>query len=252
MPMTDVGDADGSPAELVYWWSPRGDDRVFDLGTWPDEARATAQALLDEEGVTYRWEDRDLVVEAAAREDVAGILDEVVAANRPRLDLDSNRTAYELGDWPDDEIEALQTALEDEGVLHEWTEEGDLLVYEADEARVDDLFERLDLRGPNPGIELDGEALTSLLTSLFTATDRLSRDASNADAVIDAHRSILEIEELAVPYGVARDGWEALLSDAGELRGLLEAEADGDEDAATDDAVNETAGRVRDRLRRML
>jgi hypothetical protein len=250
--MTDAGDAEGSPAELVYWWAPRGDDRVFDLKAWPDEARATAQALLDEEGVGYRWEEGDLVVDAAAREDVAGILDEVVAANRPRLDLDSNRTAYELGDWPDYEIETLQTALDDEGVLHEWTDDGDLLVYEVDETRVDELFERLDLRGPNPGIELDGEALTSLLTTLFTAADRLSRDAAKADAVVEAHRSILELEQLAVPYGVGPDGWEALVVDAGELRGLLEAEAEGEEDAATDDAVSETAGRVRDRLRRML
>jgi hypothetical protein len=250
--MTDAGEAESAPAELVYWWAPRGDDRVFDLKAWPDEARATAQALLDEEGVEYRWEDGDLVVGASAREDVANVLDEVVAASRPGLDADSNRTAYELGDWPDDEIEVLETALEDEGILHEWSEEGELFVYEADEARVDELFERLDLRGPNPGIELDGEALTSLLTGLFTATDRLARDAGNADAVVGAHRSIVELEQLAVPYGVARDGWEGLVADAVALRELLEAEAEGEEDAATDDAVNETAARVRDRLRRML
>lgn len=282
--MADSSQGAGSPQQLVYWWEPRGDERVFDLAGWPEEALALVRASLDEDGMAHRWEAGTLVVDAAQREDAAALLDDVVAASMPRLDGDSDRTAYDLADWPDYEVEVLLGALEDGGILHEWTEEGELLVYEADEARVDELFERLDLRGPDPGIELDGEVLTDLLTNLFVAADKLSEDADDADAIIAAHNAILEVQQLAVPYGMNPDSWQVLVADAAELRRLIEAEAGGSEvrtgrpedargvDAAADDdaaddgqdadgdgveltgnaAIEAVAGRVSDRLRRLL
>ncbi len=283
--MADSSQGAGSPQQLVYWWEPRGDERVFDLAGWPEEALALVRASLDEDGMAHRWEAGTLVVDAAQREDAAALLDDVVAASMPRLDGDSDRTAYDLADWPDYEVEVLLGALEDGGILHEWTEDGELLVYEADEARVDELFERLDLRGPDPGIELDGEVLTDLLTNLFVAADKLSEDADDADAIIAAHNAILEVQQLAVPYGMNPDSWQVLVADAAELRRLIEAEAggsevrtgrpedargadaaDADDDAADDGqdadndgveltgnaAIEAVAGRVSDRLRRLL
>ena len=56
---------------MVYWWSPRGQERVFDVSGWPDEAVSVLQALLDGAEVDHRWEGTDLVVAAADRDDVA-------------------------------------------------------------------------------------------------------------------------------------------------------------------------------------
>lgn len=223
--MTDPSQAQGDPGELVYWWSPRGDERVFDLQGWPDEAVSTAKALLEQDGLEHEWEGTSLVVAADKRDDAAALLDEIVAATQLRLDAAADRTAYDLADWPDYELETLRVALEDAGIVFEWTEDSELLVYEADEARVDELFERLDLRGPNPGIELDGEALTTLLTNLFVAAGTLAEDPDHADAVLEGHRAILELEQLAVPYGMNADGWRVLVADAVELRRLVEADA---------------------------
>ena len=88
------------------------------------------------------------------------MLDEVVAASRPRLEDDADRTAYELADWPEAELSELADALEREGILHEWTDDGELLVYGSDEERVDALFEELACDGPDGDrIQLDGEEL---------------------------------------------------------------------------------------------
>ncbi len=241
--MTDASQGQDQPAELVYWWSPRGDERVFDLSGWPDDALAAAKAVIDEDGMAHSWEGTDLVVAAAQRDDAAALLDEVVAAAQPGLDADADRTGYDLTDWPDYELETLRVALEDAGIIYEWTEESELLVYEADEARVDELFDRLELRGPNPGVELDGEALTSLLTTLFMASDRLATDPDDANAILDAHRAVLDVEQLAVPYGMNGDAWQVLVADATELRRLVEDEAGGytavTPAAATSDAVDD-------------
>ncbi len=200
-----------------------------------------AKALLEEDGMAHSWEGASLVVDAAERDEAAALLDDVVLACEPRLDADADRTAYDLAGWPDYELELLRGALEDAELLFEWTDEDELLVYESDEQRVDELFERLDLRGPNAGVELDGEALSALLTTLFVASDRLTGNVDDTDAVLAAHRCILEVEELAIPYGMDPDGWEELVADARELRRLIEADADADADDAGAPALNDDA-----------
>ena len=147
-PSATSGTSDG----LVYWWAPRGDERVFDLVSWPPDALHVVRSLLEGAELEHRWEAGKLVVAAAQRQEVQELLDEVVAASRPRLEEDADRVAYELADWPADQLRELEAALDREGILAEWTEEGELLVYEIDEERVDALFEELDLHGPDERI----------------------------------------------------------------------------------------------------
>ena len=178
--MSDEEGSAASPAEgeLVYWWAPRGDERVFDLVSWPQDALHVVRSLLESAEVEHRWEAGKLVVDAPQRTEVQELLDEVVAASRPRLEADADRVAYELADWPSEELRELEAALDREGIVGEWTEDGELLVYESDEERVDALFEELGLHGPDDRIELEGEELTDLLNDVLLATDGLARDAA--------------------------------------------------------------------------
>jgi hypothetical protein len=247
--MSDANAGRGDSGELVYWWSPRGDDRVFDLSSWPEEARDVVRSVLETSEVPHRWEDDTLVVDAADREDAQAVLDDVVAASRPRLESDEDRVAYDMADWPDYEIDALASALERDGILHEWTEDGELLVYEADERRVDALFEELDLLGPQEDkVRLDGEALTSLLTSAYVAVDRLSKHATDADAVVDAATAAEEIVDVAVPLGFDEGAWTRLVAQLAELRDVLVEQ----DEQVEDEEVSARARDIRDRLRTWL
>jgi len=244
--MSDTGAAGGEDRELVYWWSPRGGDRVFDLSSWPPEALEVARALLDGAEVPHQWEDDRLVVTATVREEAQAVLDEVVAASHPRLEADEDRTAYEVADWPDDELADLADALDREGIVHEWTDEGDLLVYAVDEERVDALFDTLGLHGPDDGrLQLDGEELTRLLSDAFVAADKLGRDARDPDAVVDAVSSSRRLAEVATPVGFDADAWTRLNDQLGELARTLESA----DDTADDEEVSRRARDVRERLR---
>src|SRR5215203_1870360 len=99
--MSDEEGSAASPAEgeLVYWWAPRGDESVE---------------------VEHRWEAGKLVVDAPQRTEVQELLDEVVAASRPRLEADADRVAYELADWPSEELRELEAGLDQEGIVGEW------------------------------------------------------------------------------------------------------------------------------------
>lgn len=242
--MSDSGAEGGD--ELVYWWAPRGDDRVFDLRAWPAEALHVVRSMLETSDVPHRWEDGQLVVGSDQRDEVMTILDEVVAASAPRLEEDEDRTAYELAEWPPSEVAALEAALDEAGILREWTDEGDLLVYESDEPRVDALFESLGLHGPDDGtLALDGEALSELLDTIYLGADRLSRDPSDPDAVVAYAEAAVQLSTVAVPVGFEEGAWRRVQADALALRDVL---ADPDADA-DDDAVADQARSVREHLR---
>jgi hypothetical protein len=238
--------SDAGSEELVYWWSPRGDERVFDLRAWPADAVHLVRSMLESAEVAHTWEEGQLVVASAQREEAQEILDEVVAANQPHLEEDEDRTAYELGDWPPGEIAVLEAALDGAGILREWTEAGDLLVYESDEQRVDALFEELGLRGPDDGtVSLEGEELSRLLDSVFMGADRLSRDPADPDGVISYAAAATTLGNVAVPVGFEEDAWKRVQADALSLRDVL---ADPDAEA-DDEAVSTRAAVVRDHLR---
>lgn len=247
--MSDANAGQDDGGELVYWWSPRGNDRVFDLANWPLEAREVVRSMLAESEVPHSWEAETLVVDAADREDAQAVLDDVVAASRPRLETDEDRVAYELADWPDYEVETLVAALERDGILHEWTDNDELLVYEADEARVDAIFDEYGLLGPQENkVRLDGEALNSLLTTAYEAVDRLSKRATDADAVVGAAHAAEDIAEVAVPLGFDEGAWNRLVTQLGELRQVLVES----EDEVEDEEVSARARDIRDRLRTWL
>jgi hypothetical protein len=234
--------------ELVYWWAPRGEERVFDLVGWPQDALHVVRSLLESAELEHRWEAGKLVVAAAQRQEAQEVLDEVVAASRPRLEADADRVAYELADWPAEELSVLEAALDAEGILAEWTEEGELFVYETDEERVDALFEELGLGGPDERIALEGEELTSLLNDVYLALDRLARDARDPDAVVGAVTGAREVAGVAPPLGFDERTWEQLSAQLAELRDVLERE-----DADTgDEEVSSRAREIRDRLRNWL
>ena len=176
------------------------------------------RSLLESAEVEHRWEAGKLVVDAPQRTEVQELLDEVVAASRPRLEADADRVAYELADWPAEELRELEAALDREGILGEWTEDGELLVYESDEERVDALFEELGLHGPDDRIELEGEELTGLLNDVYLATDRLARDARDPDAVVDTVTGAREVAGVAPPLGFDERAWEQLVGPAGRAR----------------------------------
>ena len=171
--------------------------------------------------MAHRWEADQLVVAADARQDTQDVLDEVVAASQPRLEADEDRTAYELADWPESELAELADALEREGILHEWTEAGELLVYEVDEARVDAL------RGARPARSRGRPGAARRRGAEQAPVRRLrghrqaGLDAREPDAVVGVVSSAGQLSEVATPVGFDDDTWNRLTGQLAELAELL-------------------------------
>ena len=143
---------------------------------------------------------------------------------------------YELGEWSPEERARLGMLLEGEGIPHQWDGE-DLLVPDAEEARVDSVLDQVEFPDQLDAVDDEGddEERYMVLSDLFVAMDRLS-NATTAEAELSADVIAAVEAALAIPrpFGVDEPDWadvrrrsaaiaEALQSDVDDLEIIADA-----------------------------
>jgi hypothetical protein len=148
-------------------------------------------------------------------------------------DEDGDQLAYEL-----DDVSAEERYFD---------EHGDLVVFATDEARVDELIDAVDHPDQLEAVDDGAHALDAVETlgALFVAADRLKNDPTDSEGTIAAADAARAMAEMPLPFGFAPPLWDELVERAGELRRLLETEAE----VVDDDAVVDVATRLRSALR---
>ena len=125
----------------------------------PATPRVVLDGMLNREGIPHLWELATLVVRAANEERVDELVDEVETSEIPTLDPDAEQVVYEISGWTDDQRADLEAILMAETVPHGFDENGDLVVLEADEERVEPILDRIDMEDVLTAdtVEADGE-----------------------------------------------------------------------------------------------
>jgi hypothetical protein len=159
-------------------------------------------------------------------------------------DESTGEVAYDLSEWDDDLVEALDEALDGAGVAYAWDdEELELYVREADEGLVDAILDEVQHPHALPEESDDGDAGAALLGELFVVADELQHDPEEHEAVARLLRLAMATEDADLPYGLAEEDWEA-------LRGRVDALAEALEvDEPDGDAVIEAAVQLRNAIR---
>lgn len=123
------------------------------------------------------------------------------------LDDEREQVGYELFAWEPHELDALDDAVHDLGLAHEWVSDGyELVVHAEDESAVDALLPTIHL---DTTAEEDDDADATdiaVLTELFIAVTKLRKDptGSAVSAFLDAAERIGS----APPYGVDDRTWD--------------------------------------------
>lgn len=226
------------------------DSLSYDLAELSSESRELLETLLVANDVSRVWQGSTVSVSGLDEEEFEKLLDEVLEAGRPRLDMDKDRVVYEVGDWPASYESALAEALGVAGIAYEWNEDGDLVVYADDEDRVEEILDGLP--DPDDPDRTDGEALdaNSVMTALFLAVKTLADDPKNAHAVLSASSAADRMSDLGLPFGFEAPMWRRMVRRAGELRDALAAEDDTEE--WTDAELADAAASLRDQLSRLV
>lgn len=228
---------------------PADDDEVeYELDDWPGESRLLLDGLLTNQGIPHVWEAGTLVVRAEHEDATDEIVDGIDLVSVPALDPDAEKLAYEVGAWSDEQRSGLAERLGLAGIPYEWDDQGDLVVLEEDEARVEavfDEFEEAEGDELDAGLaeEEDGLAASQVLSDLFVSSDRLLHDARDPDGVLTLVDAAARARTLSLPFGFERGVWDEILARAAALSD--EFERDGDDD----DVIVERATELRNLLR---
>jgi hypothetical protein len=213
--------------------------------------RVAIDELFAGSGIAHAWDGMSLVVREEDEEEADRLIDD--ADREAFLDSGAEQVTYDLSDWDDERRGELAQALESAGIEHAWDENGELVVLDVDENRVDaivDAIEYPDQLEVDDEAELEAEdALAAegldpqdVLSELFVAADRLMHDPLDHEGVLSLVDAARMAESLPLPYGFAPAVWNDLLVQVKRLQSSLEGEVD-------DDSVIEQATALRTSLR---
>lgn len=225
-----------------------GDQIAYELEGWGNQLRQSLAGMLDLAEIPFVWEAGTLVVPAPFEEQVDRCIAAVEGTEAPELDEDAELVAFEIEAITLEELDLLDGLLLAQGVAHAWSEDGELLVAEADEATVAELIDGLlDTEDDDDGT--DGLALHEALTALYVAVDKLMKDTGDAKLVARFADAAEGLDGLGLPYGMAEADWDAVLAQVAELRAALlggdeaepEDEEPADDEGTEDDEVEDEA-----------
>lgn len=238
-----IADDDEASALLAGLAVAVEDGRVsYDLSGWSSQSRRLLASLITTSEVPHSWLGAVLEVPTEERERTEELLEEVHATELVGLDPDRPKVVYEVGGWSSALQSTLADALGEADIPYEWDADGDLVVYEDDDAAVEEIFDALpDDQAPS---EDEGTAAQDVLTVLFVAASQLAKRPRDASAVVSVADATGRLDRLGLPFGFEPPAWDSLVTAASSLLELLEGDA-----AVPDEEVAAAAAALRDRVR---
>lgn len=198
---------------------PEADELVYDLDEWAGRDLGLLRQRLKALAVPHEWDGTSLVVAPADEAWVERIMDQVDDELAMSLDEDAEKVGYDLSGWSDTDVADLLARLDDEAVPHD-VQDGELLVHEIDEQRVDELVAAATGEGePDPSA---GAVAGEAMGSLFVAADRLVHDPLDHGGLSALRAALQEAAGSGAPYGMDRLWWDGVQAQAGEIVALLD------------------------------
>jgi hypothetical protein len=226
------------------------DQMAYEFHEWTGQGRSTLDGMLTRQGIAHAWQGATLIVREVDEDAVDEAVAEAEVVAMPTLDLTQPTMVYELEDLDDDQHARLLRRLGDEGVSHAFDRNGDLFVYERDEALVDTIFAGLDVpdldeREFGPG--LPGVDPVVVMSDLFVAAGRLRKNPADSKGVIAFVETAAKVAQMSLPYGLGVDVWGNVVDRSAELSDALAGT-----NRQADDAVQSMAADVHDLMRTLV
>jgi hypothetical protein len=226
---------------------------AYEFHDWSFESRRMLDQLLTGRSVAHAWQGATMIVRAADESEVDELVEEVEHAALPTLDPELDHVVYEMAGWTAEQQTVLSTRLGAQGVPHEFDQNGDLVLHAEDEAAIEALLDEIEQgaisleagsadESDDDRVELDGVDANDVLSALFDASDRLRKNARDANGVLKFLDHAPVIRRMGVPFGFERPAWTSIVDQVASIETML------DQDDSDDADIEQAAKRLRDVL----
>jgi hypothetical protein len=215
-----------------------------------DELEPMARLALDElfwsNGVAHAWDGSSLVVRVEDEQEADRLIDD--ADREAFLESDAEQVSYDFADWDDERRAQLTETLTSAAIDHAWDENGELVVLEEDEERVDAIVDAVEFPdqlavdddaeiAAEDALAAEGRDPQDVLSELFVSADRLMHDPLDHEGVLSLVDAARMAQTLPLPYGFSPAVWNDLVAQAQALRASLEVD-DVDDEKIIDQATH--------------
>lgn len=230
-----VDDRDPDQASTAPVPVGSGERVSYELDGWGNQLKVTLEGMLDNAGIKRLWEVGALVVDVSDAPAVERLIATVEGRDLDELADLEEQLAFEIEGLDADDVAELDARLLAAGIVHAWSEEGELLVPVDQEDEVTAIVEAV-IEGTAGADEVDGLAANQALSDLYVAVDRLLNDPDSSRNLARLTAAAAVVEPMGVPYGFAAGEWSALKARVATLVALADPEADlPDDDAGAAD-----------------
>lgn len=241
-------DAEPVDAEPIEVEATEFDDHVdYEIADWSGQSRSLLDSMLTSEGIDHIWQGTTLSVRVDDEAATDALIEVVTQTASHGLDSDRARVVYEVGTWS----AAMQTSLADAlgiaEVPFEWDENGDLVIYEDDEERVEEILDAMPDPDDPDAVDTDGVDVQEILSKLWESVGTLAKKPTDSDAVLAAIESGDRLEHISLPFGFEASVWRDIVGKTLALRAALD--SDNEDDQLTDEELQEGCADLHRQLR---
>lgn len=250
-PECGVGLVDEPPIAVSAVGGQDEEQMIYELHEWAFESRRMVDQILTADGVEHAWQGAELIVRAADEARVDAVIEAVERTTLPSLDQEAPKEVYDMAGWEAEQQSDLSSKLGMAGIPHEFDEAGDLVVLASDEEAAEAIFDAVldeidSAADDDSDFELlEGLDANALMSSVFEAAGRLSRDARDYRGVIDLTEHGGRMRRCKRPFGFDKATWRGITDLVAEIQD--EIEADGD-----DLVISEAATALKNQLHKLI
>lgn len=245
-----VGLVDEPPIPADEVGSEDEEQLAYEFHDWSFESRRMLDQLLTGRSVSHAWQGATMIVRDVDESTVDELVEEVELATLPTLNAEVAHSVYEMAGWSAEHQMQLSVRLGAEGVPHEFDSNGDLVVHDEDEDRLEALLDEIE---QNPSalalgnleddlVDLDGVDVNQLLSNLFGASDRLRKNARDHRGVLAFLDEAPMLGQMSMPFGYDAPAWQAIVERIGTIEALL------DDPDSEDEVIEAKSQELRDLL----
>ncbi len=203
---------------------------AYELYEWSFEARRMLEGLVTSEDIAHGWQGAVLIVREADEDRVDALVEQAEELDGPLLPEDAEKIGYSMEEWSAENQQALVETLGLNGIAHEFDADGELVIAEEDEDRVDAIIEALseklaieDELGEGEQV-IEGLELNDLLGEVRNLANKVKKNPGDAKATLALVYKADQVSDTRTPFGFDSGRWSKIRLAANEVAELLTSE----------------------------